>query len=762
MAISMGSKRDREKTNPLVKAYLDAVETWETGDPDREVTAVSDEAEEFRNDGERVAAVRKARLDWAARMREDPATLADPALAGKMEYLKADLAYLDRPDPATTDYADFVRQRAVLRDKVFKGKSVLSADDYAMVAGRTQNAMRTQQAIQHQYDLMDLRQEAALEHFDDPRFVVGIYRHKDGLMDELLVDLDRRDLLAGKTEKVNFQRSDAQAAVFDGYVQAVTDPEATSAERVQNFALMREAGLQVRGNQRAVARFADKYPPENDQESHRFEIGMAGLDNTRWGEGMFKDWVQTIPKSEVAFLKKHSNEKDATVAAFMVSRKLFDAQVQAGDPAAAESFAVMERSAGSIAKNSVFKDKLVELGGADDVAALHAFGKDFRAKKLDRVEGMFDEATIQYMQASDGSGRTRGHIAEGKRMGMIRSESEDGGVERVRLGKDTAIEVVDGAHIRVAQSAADLEAGKGVVMRLDGIVAPPEGVSTRGGRFDAGLESKAHLQEVITRHGVASLGMDVVNLDSGESTLKVTLSDGDNLSQRMLHDGYAQPTKDSENGLRRESMAKQAESNNKGLWKDGFPEMDQSWRREKGLPELTWKDKRHRLQTNVNAALCATDSQVYRNLTRSETKLFALPLKKWSASNKIDREILKAIDRNPSRALDIYNSNMEVMGDLRKREDTLTQGEKYAHDQLAMGRRALGEALVTRNLLDEKKFKKDTKPFMSRSGIELSKNGIRAVTEATVKTAEAVGKGARSGVQKGGRGLLSMIDMAMK
>jgi endonuclease YncB( thermonuclease family) len=427
----------------------------------------------------------------------------------------------------------------------------------------------------------------------------------------------------------------------------------------------------------------------------------------------------------------------------------------AGDPHAAKSFAVLEHAAAKINKSPKLQAQLADIGGVNDVAALHVFGKEYK-QTLAKVGENVDKSVVTKMGDKA--------IDYGERRGSAQEETESGESYNLTVSANTKFEVVDGAHVRMANNENDLKDGKGIVMRLEGIVAPPEGVSTRSGKLDAGIEAKSNLQEVISRHGVgssASIGISVKQLDSGESVVSMRTKDGENLSQRMLRDGFAIPTKDGFHKDRKEALAKQAEGNGRGLWAEGFPEMDQSWRREKSTPEMTWKDKRHNLERNVNDAMCTTKLHVARNLTRSETKLFALPLKSWSDEKSIDKEILKVANKNPTRIMDIYNNNMELLEDLRKRKDKLSQPEKVAHDKLAMGRRALGEVLVSKNLMDPAKFKKDSHPFMSQSGIKISKDGIRALGDATATIADKAIETTRKGAKRAKSGAMFLLDEAM-
>jgi endonuclease YncB( thermonuclease family) len=738
-----------EPMDKILSDYLKQIRDWKgQGEENKN---------EFVNNAALVDLAREERLDLARKFMLKPELISDPRLGENIKYLNADLAYISRSDASSSDYSTFMQRRAELRDQMFQGDPVVTSEDYAKVAGRAQRMIAEEKYVDYQYDLIDLRKEAALEHFDDPRFITEVYRNKKGLMDELLVDFDRKDLLKGEMgqHSATAGRSQALAETFDSTVKNDGKDFKSGAEKVRNFQMAREVGLNIRHNQRAIAGFADLHP----KDGVHFERGMAALDNTRWSEGLWPDYSNALSNEQKTFIKMHKGP----AAAFKVAREQFEKQFDAGDPDMAKSFAVMEQAASKIEHNSRLQEKLATIGGAEDVAALHMFSEKYRETALGKsVSEMVDNSVTEKMKESKtlvGLDGGRGVV----RQGSLTKKGKSGEEYGLKLGgeNDNAIEVIDGAHVRIANSQSDLDDGKGIVMRLDGIVAPPNGVSTKSGKLDAGLEAKANLEAVIKRHGISSLGMKIQTSQTGEETIQLRTADGENVSQRMLRDGYALPTKDNVEGNLREYLTKQAEGNGRGLWREGFPDMDQSWRREKDSPNLTWVDKRLKLTSTVNGSLCHTQMEVARNLTRSETKIFALPLNKFAGSNLVDREIAKVVDKNPSRIMDIYSSNMEILEDLRKRKDKLTQPEKIAHDQLALGRRALGQSLVDRNLLDPKQFKKDSAEMLSRKGIQLNLEGVRKVADATGKIAEAGVRQAMKHGSKAKRGLNWLLDEAM-
>lgn len=744
-----------------VDSYLDALNRWEGG-PD------------FVNDARKVEAARALRLDLAQQIADNPTLISSPKLAkarkangenfkgDPREYLRADIAYNDRPDPASTRYADFARERAKLRDALFGDSVVVGAEDYRKLTQRTQGVMMRADKVAEQYDLIDLRKEAALEHYDNPRFIAEVAlaaphgsEGTSGILDELLLDLDRKDLLAEHLGTTSAARTDAMAKIFSESVHAVADrngdDKITASEKISKFQNMRETGRSIRHNHLAIAKFARAHSGEREQGA--LDLGLAALDNTSFSRGLYDRWISGLSNSEASELRK----KRSVVATFGVARKQFENDFDAASPRAAETFAILEQAATQILDNPEAERRLINQGDIDDVAALQLFSQRYKERALgEAAAARVEEDVISRMGENIST--------VGKREGSADLKTEDGNAYHLDLEKAGAkaqVRVVDGAHIMVSNSAEDAKEGKGAILRLEGIMAPPEGSETRSGGMDAGIESKSHLEEVVNRHGVASLGLKIKTLKSGETVVKARLSTGENLSQRMLRDGYVLPVKDGDKGDRREHMAKQAEANRRGLWEAGFPEMDESWRRENQGPNMTWHDKKLHVVNTVAQAMATSRQDVFRRLSHPETKLFGLPLKQWSANSRIDDEIDKIIRKNPARVMSIYENNLEVLKDLRKRKDKLSYSEKVAHDRLTMGNRALGSSLVSKNLLDAKQAEKNDHQFMSGSGLQLSMKGVRPMAEATAETVQQGAKVAGYGYRKA-KGLAgSLVDIAM-
>lgn len=716
-----------------VDSYIATLSRWEAGP-------------EFAKNAEEVEQARSARLDVAREIADNPMLMSseklddplksngDPFKGDPREYLRSDIIYNDRPSPDSVKYFDFVNERKRLRDKLFGGGEIVSAQDYEKLARRTQGAIVRAKHIRDQYDLIDMRKEMALENYDNPRFVAEVAiaspsngDRTSGCLDELLLDFDRKDLLAEHMGAASQPRSAAMAEVFTDSVHAVADKDGdgrvSATEKVSKFQDMRETGRNIRHNHLAVAKFAQDH--SGPESALALNMGLAALDNTTFSRGLYDRWIDGLSRDE----KKEILEKRSVATTYEIARKRFERDFDSGSSNIGESFAILEQAATQIVNDPQAERRLTQTGDIESVATLHMFKPGYKQKHLgNNAERRIDLAIREKMEA-------RGKLVrDGKREGFAELKGKDGSDYKLDLkkaGKNARIKVVDGAHILISNSAEDAENGMGAIMRLDGILAPPPGTMTKSGAMDAGIEAKSHLEEVLNRHGVDSLGLKVKPLESGESVIKARLSTGEDLSQRMLRDGYALPVKTGRKDDRREHMAKQAEANRRGLWDEGFAEMDESWRRENSSPNLTWVDKKLRVAETAQKSMATRTQDVSLMLSRPEVKNFALPVKDWSKNSRIDDEIEKIVRRNPSRVMSVYDNNLEILKDLRKRKDKLSKTEKVAHDRLTMGNRALASNLMSKHLLDPSQAKKDDHPFMTGHGMKLSMNGVRPIAEAT-------------------------------
>ena len=162
----------------------------------------------------------------------------------------------------------------------------------------------------------------------------------------------------------------------------------------------------------------------------------------------------------------------------------------------------------------------------------------------------------------------------------------------------------------------------------------------------------------------------------------------------------------------------------------------------------------------MSLSLSGSHADVFRKLSHKETRLFALPVEKWSAMSGVDREILRVAKTNPARLQTIYANNMEILRDLRERKDKLTEPEKLAHDQLSLGRRALAQALVETGHMTLEQAQKDGHPLMSRKALRLDPKYLRTLYEGGAKAVEKTVELAEQGARKGARFLNSMLDFA--
>ena len=781
----------------VVAQYLDTLHRWEGRNPkDVAEGRVNDtSAIDIVTDGEKVDELREYRLDLARQISADPRLASHRAFFERADeftndprrYFEIDNTLLRQGDKSKVEYSDFARRREELRDQVFGKQRMVDADSYVRYTKSVQGMLRDRKDVDYQYEFLDIRREAAREHYNNPRFVaeVALRAHvekgdapqkwdldiddpraaRNGFMDELLVDFDREDLLNDKKAQ---QRSDALTGAFterlreigtedsaDGSFQGET--RITAAEKVRRFQDLREAGMTLRTDHRAVGLFAQIFnerveDPErkvgvnlddvsSSQRSRCYEIGLAALEDRRFSKGLFNRWVAGLDDEERS--RFHKELKGSPTGTFRLARERFERQYAMGDKAMADSFAVMETAASKVMADPKLVAKLRKTGEPDDLVALQMFSEESRDKRMrDVSRGVQDDIVDRMGQ--------RGHLTEkGARLGDAAGKTSGGEDYKLDLsaaGENAHCTVVDGSHLMLSNSAEDAQQGKGLVLRLQGMTTPPvePATMTKSGVLDAGVESKNFLEEVIGRHGLKrSVGLVIDKTDTGEKVVKATLNSGEDVSERMIKEGYALPTKDGRHGERREDQARQAQANKRGLWKEGFPEMDDSWRREKNAPQLTWRDKKHRLVRNVNDALAQTPNQVYRKLSRPEARLFALPVKEWAGDGRIDEEVESLVARNPARAMDVYGNNMDILKDLRKRKDSLSQEERVAHDRLSLGRRALASSLVSAGHLDPRQAEKDSHPLVSRPGFQLNAKKIRPIAEGAVSLAGGAAEATR-------------------
>ncbi|MFZ3583782.1 hypothetical protein ACOI1H_16635, partial [Loktanella sp. DJP18] len=125
----------------------------------------------------------------------------------------------------------------------------------------------------------------------------------------------------------------------------------------------------------------------------------------------------------------------------------------------------------------------------------------------------------------------------------------------------------------------------------------------------------------------------------------------------------------------------------------------------------------------------------------------------------VDKAIMEIARSNPGRLIDIYDNNLDILKDLRKRKDKLNQDEKLAHDRLDMGRRAIGKSLSELGHLDPKKVERDGHPMMSRKGLHANLDALRPIGNAIAKTGDVIQKYAPEAIRKG-RGLMDDLMKA--
>lgn len=757
----------KEEGDDLVDSYVEAINGengWTSG------FRVSDNAHKVQD-------LKRQRTMLAAQLTEAD-LLGHPDLRDVHEYLTADLAYNSRPDPKDEEYADFVQRQRQLRENIFGEDFMIGADAYARAALDLQNRISGESNIESQYDLLAVRQSAALEHYNDPEFIMEVARHEHSLGDELLVDFDRGDLTDGR----GTARAKAMSDIFAERVTNRPAGDGPASDKVRAFQEMREFGQSIRHDHLAIMQFATRF----DADSPEARIGLMALQGVQYSDGISANWIASLSREERKAMKNDP------IVFFQMARATFEKDFDAGNPRMAQSFAIMERSAEAILKRESEVRRLGEVGDQEDRRALFMFSEKFREQHVASIAaGVEDEVDARVLgdaalssqpvrrsgsverplskaEAAEAA-KNRDEAAEGQ---ADAAESQDEAAEAndtpdgtytvdLETDRDVFIDVVDGSHVRLSKNQADAEAGKGIEIRLAGITAPPIGTQTKSGMLDAGEESASNLRALLNRYQAdGRMDLQIVENDKGEKVLEARLPAGESLSQRMIRDGYALPTLDGEGKIRHEQMAKQAEAAGRGNWKEGFPELDDTWRSERRAPGLSAIDKREKLTRTVGVSMATTPREVYQRLSHSETKIFALPVEEWSANPLIDEEIMKIAKTNPGRLKDIYANNMDILSDLRKRKDKLTNPEKLAHDRLSIGRRALAKSLVETGHMTAEQARKDGHPMMSRKGIRIGMDKLRPIKEYGFKAAEATAEV----VQEGGRiakGALSrIIDIA--
>lgn len=738
-------KEPSRSPSESVRAYKEKVAEWSSG---FQTAADAHTVAELQS--ERIAAAQEIMAHGITH---------DPELKGLEKYLAADIAWISRPDPRDGEYADYIKQRNRVRMEVFSEKdedgrilkindSISSAEDYARATGAISQAMIDKKDVEQHYEFLAVRQEAALEHFNDPRFVaeVGLYA-RNRIDDELLVDLDRWDL----RDETDRDRSQSLADIFSEKTYMST--EENTASKIERFQLLRETGRNISHNQDAIIRFARmSQAGENGEPAkirpEQLEAGLQALDNKVNSPSVTKEWLDSMPKAE------RNQMKDTPVDMFRKARETFERDFDAlakgkvvDKSTLGASFAVMEHAAQEILSNYPKYNRDNQLNTPEDLGSLAMFSKKYRESKLDTLPAKIDEQI--YERLGD-----KGLLNDGEKTGVASRMPKSRGGEEYHLDLDAAgnkvhIEVADGNHLRLSNNKADAENGKFVQLRLEGLVTPAQGQMTKNGMLDAGLEAKSHLEGMIARYGgdqsLERLGLEIEKNSNGESIVKATMPSGESLSQRMIRDGYGLPSHESEGITRRENLAKQAESQHRGLWKQGFPEVDRSWRTESMSPSLSAKDKRERLADMVGLSMAMDDRSITSKLSHKETKIFALPLEAWTAHPKVDEAVMKIAKTNPGRLQDIYENNLEILKDLRKRKDKLTPAEKVAHDRLDMGRRAIGKPLAALGHMDPEKVEKDGHAMMSKKGIVANLDALRpygnAIATATNTASKYVGEG---------------------
>jgi hypothetical protein len=171
-----------EKTQNTLNAYIGRIEQWRKNDNNFSGNAAL--VDENLEDRKRLM------------MELSTSTILDHADLEKYSaYVHADKIAIAKPDPSEQAYENYRKRRNQLRETLKLETFRISKEEYASVAKLIQTEIENESNIEHQRDLIAVRKEVAQENAQNPRFVAELAVDKSQLFDELLVDLDRKDLI---------------------------------------------------------------------------------------------------------------------------------------------------------------------------------------------------------------------------------------------------------------------------------------------------------------------------------------------------------------------------------------------------------------------------------------------------------------------------------------------------------------------------------------------------------------------------------------
>lgn len=332
------------------------------------------------------------------------------------------------------------------------------------------------------------------------------------------------------------------------------------------------------------------------------------------------------------------------------------------------------------------------------------------------------------------------------------------------------ITVLHGGQVFLAATEADAQAKRGVTMSLYGVNVPGKGTMTKDDSMDAGEAAKEHIEELLQRHGGQGLSMEMVDGREGQKELLLRLNNSENLSHRLLRDGYALPSECEKGRNKRKDLGSKADINNRGLWKNGFPEDDGTWRGKSKIPHLSRKDKKENLGRRIKENYASSGDAVKRILSDRGTPLFAMGINSDFTKANFYRGAMDAVRKDPNRIKGIYDRNIEIMKGLDKKlekEGLLSRKEKIMHDQLNTGSRLIGKALVehgtqvdpetgkkTWKYISPMQLDKDTSKFLSDRQFAIPESVKQAWNSTLKATDQAAKKGKELGI-RGGSTMLS-------
>ena len=750
-------------------------------------------------DAEKMRALKQRRQDIVVEMAGDLAAQNDPRMVGATRYYAADTAVTASPAPSSRQYLSYVAQRDSMRKELYSGFPEGSAAGYARAGQYIAGMIAAGSAPHSEYAMLDVRRDTVRRNFNNPKFFLNIAQHYGSMRDEVLVDFDRGDLV----NKMGRRRTDAYvygfAKTFDDLRTKTANPEAPGTGTLEAFLRLRAAGTQIRQNPAAIFRIVDAKGSSNPDVKPKFDpaalnskenprsltfsdkemvIVGAALEQRPYSTGELSDFYDSLPANRRRDVMSKSKNK---AFLFEAAYHQFLRQYADGDPKIGVTFAVLQKTASAVMSNDVMRNKMAARSPEVFVALSLFSPKAREATSKSALADFYEnvESTTHYKHNAAAVAQERSGEIVGKVKSEKGKEQKDAPTLSAKnIDDNSIIEVVDGQTLRIAQSKEASERGESFTVRIGGVSAPKLGQKSLDGADNAGESAKANLENLLSRYKKSSLGISIEdNLGKGGATVDIRLPDGEQLAQRLVRDGFAAPDHTLSGSARFNDLARQAEASNTGLWKNGFFKPASGWGAGQEGPDISDEEK-SRIANLVGLSMVGSVDMISNVLNHDETRIFTLPVHKWTTRGLARGAASLAVKDNPSRAKAILARNQELLKDLRARHAGLTEKEaakldalrknaanlsgddkaafadlinrssglskadKLAHDRLTMGSRLLSNSLVDIGALTKQERDAMDHPLVSRFGLpmETIKKGA--------KMAEAVGKETMKGTNK--------------